>query len=236
MDSVSFLRKFVKRSAIELEPGAPTGVVPFKLDQASTNEPTTFEVTFVTEGIRYVYGFSATSQRVVEEYVVAYPKGLPQRWYHRKYDPTDDKYDWGKPSTVFKLEAALQEKTRQNSLFLSVAAQFNHPQLSLVYNWFQKDLRSLTLSGEYSMSPGFTLRMLALQAQNRRILKMLQNADLGVVDIAVSEKELTVEELRKQLPREVIAKLESARQLKLGKTQEIHLITKQRAAIRFLSY
>ena len=72
--------------------------------------------------------------------LVAYPKGAPQRWYHRTFNEDTEKYDWSKPSIAFKQDKSLQDKTRENSLFLSVGPQFNHTQLTRVFNWFKNGL------------------------------------------------------------------------------------------------
>ena len=45
-------------------------VVPFLFDPECRNQPTSFEVTCVTGGVRYQYGFSATKEEVVEEWLL----------------------------------------------------------------------------------------------------------------------------------------------------------------------
>ena len=115
LSAIQFVAQFVRHSAIKLQPGDPTGAEPFKLDQASAALPSTFEITFVAEGVRFVFGFSATRSRVTEEYLIAYPKGAPQQWYHRSYNAERNAYDWAKPSTAFKHDRSLQDKTRENS-------------------------------------------------------------------------------------------------------------------------
>ena len=48
-------------------------VVPFKLDFESRNKPTSFEFTFIAkDNQKYVYGFSATIEKIVEEYLYCY--------------------------------------------------------------------------------------------------------------------------------------------------------------------
>src|SRR3989338_3290174 len=76
--AIRFLANFVKRSAVMINPGDPTGAEPFKLDQESGVKPSVFEITFVADNVRFVFGISVTPQRVLEEYLMAYPKGVPQ--------------------------------------------------------------------------------------------------------------------------------------------------------------
>lgn len=48
---------------------------PFKFDRETPSRPSSFEVIFTTNGIRYAYGFSVTDKAVIEEYLYYYPNG-----------------------------------------------------------------------------------------------------------------------------------------------------------------
>lgn len=220
--AIRFLANFVKRSATKLQPGDSTGVEPFKLDQKSIEKPSEFEITFVAEGVRYVFGLLVTSKRVIEEYLVAYPKKSPQRWYHRTYDQKNDRYDWV-TSTEFKSDKSLQDKTRENSLFLSVAPQFNHPQLTQVFTWFQKYLRFIQLSAEGFLDPAFTVELLMKPLYRERILNLLKSADVGVADAEIQEHEISIDEMKKNIPPDILAKIEERGELKPGKSIEVNL-------------
>jgi AAA15 family ATPase/GTPase len=208
IEAIRFVADFVKNSATMIQPGDPTGVQPFKLDRESAANPSEFEITFVAEGDRYVFGFSITATRVVEEYLVAYPKGAPQRWYHRTFNAVKNGYDWAKPSTAFKHDRSLQEKTRENSLFLSVAPQFNHTQLTRVFNWFKNSLRFIHLSAEVMLFPGFTAELVTKPTHYKRIMNLLRSADIGVVDARIQETELSLDDLKQHIPPIVLARLE----------------------------
>ena len=54
----------------ELQPGDPIEqAVPFKFDPIWANRPSKFEINFVHQGIKYLYGFSVDQQKVQEEYL-----------------------------------------------------------------------------------------------------------------------------------------------------------------------
>ena len=57
---------------------------PFKFDPETPTRPSSFEVIFTTEGIRYAYGFSATDKAVTEEYLYYYPNGRQALIFERK--------------------------------------------------------------------------------------------------------------------------------------------------------
>jgi uncharacterized protein len=197
LQAIRFLANFVCNSATKIQPGESTQTEPFKLDQTSITQPSKFEIIFVAEETRYLFGLSLTTQRVIEEYLVAYPKGLPQRWYHRTYDEQQQTYTWARPATGFKRDKSLEEKTRENSAFLSVAPQFNHPQLTPVFNWFQTNFHFIQLSADGRFSPDFTASQLAKPDHHDRILTLLKNADIGISDAKGVRKTSLLEKFAK---------------------------------------
>jgi hypothetical protein len=223
--AIKFLSDFVRDSATKINPGEKTGAQPFKLDKDSASKPSKFEITFVAEDVRYLFGFAAMPQRVLEEYLVAYPKGVPQRWYERTFDPENQKYVWSKTSTAFKQDKNLQEKTRENSLFLSVGPQFNNPQLTQVFNWFNESLKFYNLNTEEGISPVFTAKQFNKEQFSPGLLKLLRSADFGVAGAIIDEKEITKENVNHFGLRGRIALWEK-RAGKSGKIYEFNLVHK----------
>lgn len=207
LEAVRFLANFVRKSATKIQPGESTQTEPFKLDQTSITQPSKFEITFFAEDVRYLFGLSLTTQRVIEEYLVAYPKGLPQRWYHRTYDEQQQKYIWVRPGSGFKRDKSLEEKTRENSTFLSVAPQFNHPQLTPVFHWFQTNFHFIQLSADGRFGPVFTAKQLAKPDHHDRILTLLKNADIGVSEAKVVREPYKLEEFTKLFSEDAIKEL-----------------------------
>ncbi|MGA2750347.1 MAG: ATP-binding protein [Verrucomicrobiota bacterium] len=228
--AIRYVAGFVVRSATRIQPGGKTGAQPFKLDRESAAKPSEFEITFVADGVRFVFGFAVTPQRVVEEYLVAYPKGVPQRWYQRTFKASKGTYEWAKPSTAFSQDKSLQDKTRENSLFLSVGPQFNHAQLTQVFNWFNDGLHFIHLGAErrmgHGLHHGFTAEQIKNPAQHDRIINLLRSAEFGVVDVDAKEKEITFEEMKQMVPPALSAKLEKEHGLEPFRGLEINLTHK----------
>jgi hypothetical protein len=94
------------------------------------NEPSLFEVTFLLDHVRYQYGFQASNERFLEEWLFAWPSGKKQVWFARE----DNAFRFGEN---LKGENKVIEKvTRPNALFLSAAVQHMHPQLTPIFGWF----------------------------------------------------------------------------------------------------
>jgi hypothetical protein len=140
--------------------------------------------------------------------LVAYPKGAPQRWYQRTFNASKGSYEWAKASTAFDHDKSLQDKTRENSLFLSVGPQFNHTQLTQVFNWFKDGLHFIDLGVNRRMGHGFTAERIKNPMHHDRIIHLLRSADFGVADVTAQEKEVTFEEMKQTMPPALVAKLE----------------------------
>ena len=78
--ALDVMRDIILNSA-DYQPGKKLPVQPFLFDSKSQKKPSTFEVTFYHEEVRYQYGFSATSECIHDEWLLAYPKGRAQTWY-----------------------------------------------------------------------------------------------------------------------------------------------------------
>ncbi len=187
--AVRFVQEFVKQSA-QNTPDTEIPVQPFRLDKESSKSPSEFEVTFIHQDIRYQYGFSVDRQRVYEEWLIAYPKGKPQTWFERTAKPDTKKYDWYFGPNLKGEKKRLEGLTRPNALFLSVAATFNHEQLSEVYRWFSADLLVIDVD---ESSHEFFQQYTAKKAMKDRVFHTtvkhwLQFADLGIIDFSVEEK------------------------------------------------
>lgn len=192
--AVAFARGFVVKSFSKLKPGDGTGTQPNKLMKKSESAPSSFEFTFVHNRIRYFYSFELTHERVTREELIAYPKGLPQKWFLREFNANSNSYTWELGPTLSR-DRRLEENTRENTLFVSTAAQFNHDKLLPVYQWFFYYLRTLDLAGA-GLHHGFSADLV-----NRRgddfadILQHMRMVDIPVDDILVEEVHPSTEEL-----------------------------------------
>lgn len=200
--------------------GSKLPLVPFKLDSDSANQPTEFEIVFVVDGVRYQYGFSATEDKIFEEWLFAYPKGRAQKWFERHWDSETNQYQWQFSSSFTGTKQVWQNATRDNSLFLSTAVQLNSHQLKPVFDWFKNTLRFSSIGGfdpDYSAS-------LCLQNKKEDILKFLHAADLNINDIRVEAEDFTPAALPTDMPellREII--INDMKNKKMLNIQTVHM-------------
>ena len=152
-------------------------LVPFKLSPEWASKPSRFEVTFIQDRIRYQYGFALGGRGIEEEWLIAYPKGRSQTLFERG---SKIESGWYLNRALGAKTKDLQERTRPDALFLSVAARWNHAVLSVIYGWFKNRLRWI----DSTVPLDFTVqRASAEPAFKSNLVSFLRRADFGVTDI-----------------------------------------------------
>jgi energy-coupling factor transporter ATP-binding protein EcfA2 len=154
--------------------GTPTARIPrspFALDPAAATEPTQLDCDFIVDGFRYHYGFRATNEEFVEEWLYAFVGGHRQTWFYREQGKA---ISFGK--NLKGRNKLIEDITRKNSLFLSVAAQNAHPQLTTIFEYFANRLTFRLVSNERTM-----VRRIATMGLDPRVVHFLNFADTGVI-------------------------------------------------------
>lgn len=205
------MKNFVLSSATEMTLGDPIqGISPFRLDTHSSTLPSRFEATILIEGTVYVYGFSATSERIHEEWLaVRRPKGRMSQWISRQFDPETQSEVWQIRGPLRKDAALLQSKTRTNCLLLSRGAELNIEALGPLFLWFRESVYVFDLSYPPMGISMTTAKMLAHDADfGSQVLAFMRDADFGIRKLQVSEEPVfpdtpsnTPPELRKFITR-----------------------------------
>lgn len=189
--ALSFMAQAVRASHRLWEPHAPVPIEPFALDGVA-DARSLFEVEVVAEHVRYRYGFVVSAERVLEEWLYAWPNGHQQTWFERE----DARFKFGRHFSGDN--EAIARLTRDNSLFLSAAAQHNHPLLSALFAWFagiRFDLRSsratLSRSASLELDTLFSAQRTLFEERpssidREAILTLVRAADTGIVDVKVT--------------------------------------------------
>ena len=181
------MQEVVVYSASRYQRGDKLPVKPFLFDALSAHEPTEFEVLFVAEGVRYQYGFSATEDRIIEEWLYASPKSRAQSWFARALsdkNTLEPSYEWQFGDKFTGKKQLWQESTRDNALFLSTAVHLNSDQLKPVFDWFDKTLR---ITGVGGWDSKFTMKLCQEDHHKDEILKFLHTADMDIEDIEIED-------------------------------------------------
>lgn len=202
--AIDTMKEIVEDSANKYQRGDKLPIKAFIFD-GEANKASEFEITFIFDGIRYQYGFSATSQRIVEEWLIAYPKGKAQNWFARAYDNDTETYEWQFGAKLIGKKQLWKESTRANALYLSTAVQLNSIQLKPVFDWFSQQLK---ITGVTGWNPTFTMALCEDNTYKNKILRFLKIADMDIEDIEIEKEEFDTSKLPQDMPVELKQELE----------------------------
>lgn len=112
-----------------------TEMVPFKFDEKTINAPCELEFTFIKNGIKYVYGFSADINRVYTEYLYHYLSAKPSLIFERT---NVNEYKFNQAER--KMLEELASKNTEKKLFLATATEWNYEKTKNAYMWFAENI------------------------------------------------------------------------------------------------
>ncbi len=185
---------------------------PFLLNSESERKETIFEVEFIINEILYRYGFMIDLNGMI----------LSEHLFQRKlqsrakevvlFEREKQKIVIG---TLFKEGKLIEDKTRDNTLFLSVVAQFNGEISRGILKWFSEFNVISNLKKDFFENYSHS----ALEDENfkDKIINFIKKADVGIYSI--NNKKIKFEDLINQenineddlnsLPKEVIDSLQN---------------------------
>ena len=170
-------------------------VEPFRLSTDTENQPSFFEIVFLLDSQQYRYGFQATDDRIITEWLYYVPKSRETLLFKRDNDNiniSNKKYD----------ADDIKSKTRHNALFLSVSAQFNVNIAEKILNWLTNQVKVVSGADDRGYL-GYTVQCLSENRNKHEILQLIKQLDFGINDIQVEAFELTIDSLPNDIPDEL---------------------------------
>ncbi len=186
----------------------------FRFDKKLRDDPSRFDIHFITEGKRYQFELALTNERIIEEKLSVFVKGNPQLLYSRIFNGTTEVYKFGDTLEGSEiLHDAWSKLTSSKLLFIAQAVKNSSDelvQLKLPLSWLRNSMKATptdmkdfvdivhVLAHSY---PEFKL--------NNTISSFLQELDVPVVDI---EFEHVIGPNNEKLSFESISKLDEKSQ------------------------
>jgi hypothetical protein len=182
--AIETFRWHVVHSYPDLKPGDRLKWTPFKLDATSLTTPTTFDADLVVGGVRYRYGFRATADAVLAEWLHAWPNGRQQVWFERE-GPDPATWRFG-PHWRFAggSRADLVQRAGDNRLLLSVAGTDKHPMVEPIYLAIAAISRrpTETIAYQFMLFPGSPLLD---ETRRPQLEALLRAADVGAASYRI---------------------------------------------------
>ena len=173
VDSIRVMREMVLSSHRTGEPGGGVPLrYPFALDPEMARSPTRFDADFVVDGVRHHYGFEASDEAFLSEWLYAFPKSYRRMLFERE----GSEFRFGR--ALGGQNRAIAALVRPNSLYVSAAAQNGHEQLSRVFAYFR------SIAGVAGTAiPGQAASLyFAEEALDKRIIDFLSKIGTGIID------------------------------------------------------
>lgn len=189
--------------SVRLNPKDELHFQPFQLDLISADNPTSFEIQFLQDDVKYRYGFDYDKTHICKEWL--YEKCAGQREFNL-FLRVEDEFEVSK--SRFPEGLGKEEATPSNRLFVSLVAQLNGTKSKRILDWFNN---CNYLSGMDSHGyKGFTLKMFSEHLSGcEQAADFFHRTQLGFNDLLVTEKPFSDETLsgKMQLPDALRLKL-----------------------------
>jgi len=191
--AIGGMSQYVRDSATRMNDGDRIPVAePFRLSSETVNAPSRFEVTFLMEGMLYVYGFSATAQRVHEEWLKAHSETARTEtlWFERHLDTATGQYTGVFNGPLKSVAVLLRERTRSNALVLSTGAQLNVEPLLPLYRYFYRQILRLDVPG-VDINPLRDATKLYKTDLNlsSHIVQLMNSADIDIETLDIEDED-----------------------------------------------
>lgn len=159
-------------------------VVPFLFDEDTSSQPSSFELLFEENGVRYLYLLSLTKEEIYHEKLSFAPNGRMVTLFDRERDK----------GTVFHStyvsrdnERLIQERNLKNKPIVTFSAQFNIPYLKDVYQFFAGQLLFTNGQG-LANEQGIGLRLLSDEGYHLFLKSLMKASDLSIDDVLSTKR------------------------------------------------
>ena len=159
-------------------------IIPFVFDKDSINRPSEFEIKFIVDNIRYVYGFKADVDKIYEEYLYYYPNGRETRIFDRI---NTSQYLFSQKDE--KILNDIVEKNAPNKFFIATATNWNYEKTKIPYAFLSRGINTF---GDLSELKETALRKYLKDDGRLKefALDFLKRADFNIKDYKVIETDL----------------------------------------------
>ena len=180
IEAIQFMKQFILTSA-ETQSSRKIDTAPFRLNTGTEKAPSLFEIIFILDNEMYRYGFEATSEKVVSEWLFHRPKTKEIEIFYRQ----EQNFDIHKS---FKIKDLIDKnRIKPNTLLLSKADAENDSLAAKIIQYFNENLLALSglKEGEYKITTA--LRMQEDEKFKSAVEEFIKSADIGIESFSFSE-------------------------------------------------
>lgn len=185
LKAFDFFTSGIVRSHTRIASSEGTPYHPFLLDDTSREKPSRYDVDIVLGKTRYHYGYSLDGKKIVNEWLYSYSLDS-SRWIKStlftRQTNDDGLVDISSGKGLRGENRLIGKLVRPNSLFLSVAAQNAHPQLTPIFDFFNSQvIRRLDQNSSIHNIDDQLLAYFGADENRKSVaLNFLKAADIGI--------------------------------------------------------
>ena len=204
------------RASNSVDINAKLPLIPFKLDKGSVNKPSEFEIKFILDETRYVYGFIADKDKIYDEYLYYYPNGRETKIFDRT---NINEYSYTQKDE--KILREIEAKNAQNKFFLATATNWNFDKTKAAYNFLTNGIGTCN---NLEILKNMAYKMYETNSDYLKdfAIDFLQKADFNIEDYQISKVEMPGE-LLANMPEFIAEKLKSYQVLFKHKNSDNYL-------------
>lgn len=169
------------RSSNSVDINAKLPLIPFKLDKGSVNKPSEFEIKFILDETRYVYGFIADKDKIYDEYLYYYPNGRETKIFDRT---NINEYSYTQKDE--KILREIEAKNAQNKFFLATVTNWNFDKTKAAYNFLTNGIGTCN---NLEILKNMAYKMYETNPDYLKdfAIDFLQKADFNIEDYQISQ-------------------------------------------------
>ncbi|MDX2245423.1 MAG: ATP-binding protein [Bacteroidia bacterium] len=184
--AMGFFRNFILTSSSEKQADDEINVLRFLLSIETDKKPSSFEMIFYIDDIRFRFGFEVDKEKIHSEWLFS----LKNETSAKETKLFTREFQEIKPNRQFFKEGkGLEDKTRSNALFLSTVAQLNGEIATRIIQFFRKDFR--VVSGlEDENYASFTIDKCRTDPRFKtQLVEFFKNIRIGFEDMEIIEED-----------------------------------------------
>ena len=190
----------------------PVQELPWNPHKMSPKEnPTTFEVLFEEEGIKFSYGFSYTDEKIIDEYLYYWPGAKKAKIFERKKS-------FSFADSFKKQGENCKGRLKDNKLLLSCAAdETNIELIRQAYSFFARELKFYFEPNNWKLYSA--KKMMSDNNLKRRFLSFMKAVGSDVQDLKIS-----IDRIQNSLPQKAFEE----------KSKNLPIRYEERANVKFI--
>lgn len=238
--TLDFLSYFWSNDSKDLD--SPTGIIPFKLDRTSKDEPSGFEIVFYVQDIKYQYQLELDSQQVYLEKLSYFKTSQPIMLFERTLKDGQSQIRFNpKAEKISNVAKDLINANCVKNISFFVArnkVNANLPLIDAAKEWLRT--RLMKVISPKTRLTSYAQRLISQNKDlNRYIVDFLHGADFNITDIMsdITSRQLSDEEIKfltDYVDDEDMEQLRKERTLKQIRTEFEHTVENENGMETFM--